>query len=132
MSIPSALRFSTARSKYPNGFRGTVARFFHQETTGLSTPRCTSPSTTKLVLNLERPYFQDKRVRQAMMYALDREAIIREIFKGEAELINQSIIGPEWMGALEGLNPYKYDPNKAKQLLTEANWDSNQEGRARL
>jgi len=34
---------TTVRSKYPTGFRGAVARFFHQETTGLSTPRCTTP-----------------------------------------------------------------------------------------
>lgn len=88
-----------------------------------STP---APSVSFLALNFDRPFFKDKRVRQAMMYALDREAIIKEILKGEATVVNSTIIGPEWMGTPAGLNAYKYDVNKAKQLLKEANWDANQ------
>jgi peptide/nickel transport system substrate-binding protein len=78
-----------------------------------------------MTLNLALPYLQDKRVRQAMMYALDRESIVKTIYQGEAQVVNQTIIGPQWMGPPEGLNPYAFDPNKAKQLLKEANWDSN-------
>ena len=88
-----------------------------------STP---APSVSFLALNMDRPFFKDKRVRQAMMYALDREAMAKEILKGEATVVNSTIIGPEWMGTPEGLNTYKYDVNKAKQLLKEANWDANQ------
>jgi peptide/nickel transport system substrate-binding protein len=85
-----------------------------------------SPSVSFLAYNLDRPYLKDKRVRQAMAYALDREGIVKEILKGEATVVNQTIIGPDWMGTPEGLNAYKYDPNKAKQLLKDANWDSGQ------
>ncbi len=88
-----------------------------------STP---SPSISFLIPNASRPFFRDKRVRQAMAYALDREAMIKEILKGEAQVVNSTIIGPDWMGTPEGLNPYKFDPNKARQLLREANWDPNQ------
>jgi len=88
-----------------------------------STP---APSVSFLALNLDRPYFKDKRVRQAMMYALDREAMAKEILKGEATVVNSTIIGPEWMGTPEGLVGYGYDVNKAKQLLKEANWDASQ------
>lgn len=88
-----------------------------------STP---APSVSFLALNLDRPFFKDKRVRQAMMYALDREAMAKEILKGEATVVNSTIIGPEWMGTPEGLVGYGYDVNKAKQLLKEANWDASQ------
>jgi peptide/nickel transport system substrate-binding protein len=88
-----------------------------------STP---APSVSFLALNMDRPFFKDKRVRQAMMYALDREAMAKEILKGEATVVNSTIIGPDWMGTPEGLNAYKFDTNKAKQLLKEANWDPNQ------
>jgi peptide/nickel transport system substrate-binding protein len=75
--------------------------------------------------NLSRPAFADKRVRQAMMYALDREAMVREILKGHATVINSAIFGWEWEnGEPEGLNPYPYDPDKARQLLAEAGWNS--------
>jgi peptide/nickel transport system substrate-binding protein len=84
-----------------------------------------SPSVSFMTLNLALPYLQDKRVRQAMMYALDRESIVKTIYQGEAQVVNQTIIGPQWIGTPEGLNPYAFDPNKAKQLLKEANWDSN-------
>ncbi len=85
-----------------------------------------SPSVSFLALNFDKPYFKDKRVRQAMAYAIDREGIVKEILKGEATVVNSTIIGPDWMGTPEGLNAYKYDPNKAKQLLKDANWNSAQ------
>jgi len=83
-----------------------------------------SPSVSFMSIDLQRPYFQDKRVRQAMQYAIDREAIVREVLKGEATVVNQTIIGPDWMG-MPDLNMYKFDPGKARQLLRDANWDTN-------
>lgn len=85
-----------------------------------------SPSVSFIAFNLDRPFLKDKRVRQAMAHAIDREGIVKEILKGEATVVNSTIIGPDWMGIPEGLNPYKYDPNKAKQLLKEANWSAGQ------
>jgi ABC-type transport system substrate-binding protein len=84
-----------------------------------------SPSTSKLVPNLQRPAFQDKRVRQAMTYALDRVGIVKAVLGGEARVINTTIIGPEWMGTIPGLNDYAFNPDKAKQLLKDANWDAS-------
>lgn len=85
-----------------------------------------SPSMDHIVVNNSRPYLQDKRVRQAMMYAMDRQGIVEAILQGEAEVVNSPIFGPAWMGIPDGLNPYPYDVEKAKQLLREAGWDSNQ------
>lgn len=85
-----------------------------------------SPSMDHVVLNLTRPYLQDKRLRQAMMYAIDRKAIVESLLGGRGEVVNSPIFGPDWMGIPEGLNPYDYDPDKAKALLAEMNWDPNQ------
>ena len=41
---------------------------------------------------------------------------------GEGTVVNSTIIGPDWMGIPEGLNQYAFDPNKAKQLLKDANY----------
>ncbi|HET8631563.1 MAG TPA: ABC transporter substrate-binding protein [Thermomicrobiales bacterium] len=75
-----------------------------------------------LQFNLKDKRFQDVRVRQAFMYAIDRKAIVDQLFKGAAVVVqcpfNQQALLPD------GLNDYKADPNKAKQLLQAANWDS--------
>jgi len=88
-----------------------------------STP---APSVSFLACNLDRPFLKDKRVRQAMMYAIDRDSIIKEILMGEAMAVNSTIIGPDWMGTPTGLTDYKYDPAKAQQLLKDANWSATQ------
>lgn len=85
-----------------------------------------SPSVSFLALNFDKPYLRDKRLRQAMAYAIDRAGIVKDILMGEGTVVNSTIIGPDWMGTPEGLNDYKYDPNKAKQLLKDANWNSAQ------
>ena len=85
-----------------------------------------SPSMTHIVIHNQVPHLQDKRVRQAMMHAMDRPAIIDAVLQGEGEITNSPIFGPAWMGVPEGLNPYEYDVDKAKQLLSEAGWDANQ------
>jgi peptide/nickel transport system substrate-binding protein len=85
-----------------------------------------SPMMDHIVLNLTRPYLQDKRLRQAMMYAIDRQTIVESLMQGEGEVVNSPIFGPEWMGIPEGLNDYAYDPDKARALLQEMSWDPNQ------
>ncbi len=88
-----------------------------------STP---SPSVTFLAFNFGRDNaLKDKRVRQAMMYAIDRAGIVKSVLNGEGTVVNSTIIGPDWMGIPEGLNQYAFDPNKAKQLLKDANFSSS-------
>jgi ABC-type transport system substrate-binding protein len=67
----------------------------------------------------------DKRVRQAFMYGVDRQALMDVVLKGEGRLVNQSIIGPEW-AEYDDLNQYAYDPERAKELLAEVGWDASQ------
>ncbi|MBI2886235.1 MAG: hypothetical protein HYY02_03395 [Chloroflexi bacterium] len=64
--------------------------------------------------------FLDKRVRQAMSYSIDRDAIIKKILNSVGESIAQ--LFPDDFGYDPELKPYPYDPNKAKQLLAEAGY----------
>lgn len=65
-------------------------------------------------------------VRQAIMHAIDRQAIVDAVLAGEGKLINTLVHGPDW-AIPDGLNEYPFDPEKAKALLAEANWDSSME-----
>jgi peptide/nickel transport system substrate-binding protein len=85
-----------------------------------------SPSMDHIILNHTRPYLQDKRLRQAMMYAIDRKTIVESLLQGRGEVVNSPIFGPDWMGVPEELNTYDYDPDRARALLQEAGWDANQ------
>ena len=60
----------------------------------------------------------DVRVRQALNYAVDREAIAESIFHGEAVPAGAPNPVPGWVD----IEPYPYDPDKAKDLLAEAGY----------
>lgn len=75
-----------------------------------------------LGLNLDRPLFADRRVRQALMHGINRQGLVDQLLKGHGSVVNTHAVSGQW--ALEGveLNPYPYDPAKAAQLLAEAGW----------
>jgi len=79
-----------------------------------------------LLFNLEDPKFQDVRVRQAFMYALDRKSIVEKLFKGAATLINSPFSLPQYLPS--DLNVYDLDIDRAKALLEEANWNPDDVG----
>jgi peptide/nickel transport system substrate-binding protein len=71
--------------------------------------------------NLLSPLFQDKRVRQAITYAIDKTEIIKVVFLGLGEICTGPYKPGTWY-----YNPrtkhYPYDPEQAKKLLREAGW----------
>jgi peptide/nickel transport system substrate-binding protein len=68
------------------------------------------------------PELKDVRVRKAIAHAIDREAIIKNIVGGGAEIIN-TICTPSQVGCTqEGAPVYKYDPALSKKLLAEAGY----------
>ncbi len=70
--------------------------------------------------NLERDLFKDVKVRQALNYAIDKEAIISTIFQGVGEPSSAPIV-PAIFGYTQ-VGPYDYDPDKARELLAEAGY----------
>ncbi len=65
----------------------------------------------------------DVRVRQAIRYAIDMKTICETLFQGAA--VPADVLIPGANDKAEGLNQYEYNPEKAKELLAEAEWDSN-------
>ncbi len=80
--------------------------------------------TNYFIFNLRNPALADVRVRQAMLYAIDREAITETILEGTAEVV--PCIAPFPAMWPEEYNDYAYDPDLARELLAEAGWDSSQ------
>jgi peptide/nickel transport system substrate-binding protein len=68
------------------------------------------------------PAFADVRVRQALNYAVDKEAQLEQVQQGFGTLTNQ-VFGPSTPAYDEALDDrYPYDPEKAKELLAEAGY----------
>lgn len=77
----------------------------------------------RLMLRQDQKPFDNVKVRQAVSYAIDREAIVKNVLQGYAKVTNGPIVEGEfgWRPELEEFG-YDYDPDKAKQLLAEAGY----------
>lgn len=77
-----------------------------------------SNRTIFIVINTSKPPLDDARVRQALNYAVDKEAIVQGILFGAADVMDapmaESLFGYTSIGA------YPYDPERARELLAEA------------
>lgn len=88
------------------------ANFVVHETSG--------PHLWFLILNLKEGPFTDVRVRQAVNYALNKESLVNDVLQGTAD-VAAGPTPPAFNWAYnESLQPYPYDPDKARELLAEA------------
>jgi peptide/nickel transport system substrate-binding protein len=71
--------------------------------------------------NLLNPLFGDKRVRQALTMATDRQGIIDGLRFGLGELCAGPIVPTSWAYNPD-IQPYPFDPQRARELLAEAGW----------
>ena len=83
-----------------------------------------SPVTNQSVF-IQTKNVPDVKVRQAMLYAIDRQQILEELLNGHGEIVDGflSSASPFYD---DSLTPISYDPEKAKALLEEAGWDGSQ------
>ncbi len=78
------------------------------------------PHVWFLILNAKEGPFADKLVRQAANYAINKEALVNDVLEGTAE-VAAGPTPPAFAWAYnDALDPYPYDPEKAKELLAEA------------
>ncbi len=72
-------------------------------------------------VNLAKPMLADRRVRQALMYGLDRASLSKQLFDGR-QPVAQSSVNPLDPAHSEDVPHYGYDPKRAAALLDEAGW----------
>jgi peptide/nickel transport system substrate-binding protein len=90
-----------------------------QNTPGIKTDISDGTNITHLGVNLQDPILKDRRVRQALAYGTDRDAIIRDVLRGQAFPANSILPRSQW--AYEpNVATYNYDPERARKLLAEA------------
>ncbi|MBR8837386.1 MAG: ABC transporter substrate-binding protein [Stigonema ocellatum SAG 48.90 = DSM 106950] len=75
-------------------------------------------------------WFNNLAFRQAVAYAIDRERILINIFRGIGVVQNSpiSVQSPFYLSPKDGLKVYDYNPNKAKELLLNAGFQYNNRG----
>ncbi|MDH5355912.1 MAG: ABC transporter substrate-binding protein [Gammaproteobacteria bacterium] len=78
------------------------------------------PHVWFLILNAKEGPFADKRVRQAINYAIDKKALVENVLQGTAEIASGPTPPAFAWAYNESLQPYPYDPAKAKALIKEA------------
>jgi peptide/nickel transport system substrate-binding protein len=74
-----------------------------------------------LGINNQKKPFDDKRVRQALNYAVNKDAIVRDVLKGTGTPSRGPVLPNTW-AADTALKAYPYDPDRAKKLLAEAGY----------
>lgn len=89
---------------------------------GVRVTECVSPNRDDIVMDLTQPPFDDARVRQALSYAIDREALLEGPYRGfgtpSRHALPASFDDPSSDTSLE------YDPDKARELLADAGYEN--------
>ncbi len=81
----------------------------------------TTQGTRLYMIELNNNILTDARVRRALNHAVDWDTILREIYGGRAHRVATAML-PSGFGFDESIEPLKYDPELAKQLLQEAGY----------
>lgn len=79
-------------------------------------------------INQDNPKFSDARVRQALLYGIDRNALSQQLFEGR-QAVAHSNVNPLDGVYFQDVKKYGYDPQKAAVLLDEAGWKPREGGR---
>lgn len=105
-------------SSLPNEDRKTVEKLDGY------TSSYTDPITNEMTF-FNTSKVTDPKVRQAIVYAIDRDTIVKQLLNGKGEVTDGFICSnsPYYD---ENKTKLSYDPDKAKQLLQEAGWDGSQ------
>lgn len=87
----------------------------------MTTPKCETASSVETIflrLDTMHPAMSDRRIRQAIGLAIDKQGVADALFGG-GEAASQ-LVGPSATGYNAELEPYPYDMERARQLVEEA------------
>ncbi len=87
----------------------------------------TTGSVASVYFNLDTPLFQDRRIRQALLYGLDRETMLGDLVEGQATVAQSPIVPGSWAYA-PALERYDPDDKQAGLLLDDAGWPLGGDG----
>jgi peptide/nickel transport system substrate-binding protein len=73
-------------------------------------------------VNVKIPPLDNKLVRQAMHYALDRQAIVKKLWRGRGVVPNDAYPNVDKIGYDAKKSPFEFNPKKAKELLAQAGY----------
>jgi peptide/nickel transport system substrate-binding protein len=79
-----------------------------------------STRTVFIKFNTEKAPLDNKLLRQALNYAVDKEGIVKAIFNDQANIAQCQVLSKDYFGFNPDLKPYAYDPDKAAALLKQA------------
>ncbi|HET6326791.1 MAG TPA: ABC transporter substrate-binding protein [Planctomycetaceae bacterium] len=82
-------------------------------------------TTIQFIWNCQTPFFSDKRVRNAMSYAMDYDEMLNTVLGGLASPCSGLFHPDAWMAARPAPQPFKQDLDKAEALLKEAGWEDH-------
>jgi len=91
---------------------------------GIRIEEVTSLGHYSIPMNTSMAPFNNKDIRLALKYGIDREAILRVLFKGNGQIGNDHPISPANKYFAKELAQRRYDPEKAKFHLKKAGLDS--------
>lgn len=98
---------------------------------GITVDRASGLNPNIIGFNDQSPAFADPRVKQALVFAIDREGICQQVFLGFCSVsdVNVRLVGDQVAWAVptvgDGMIDYSFDPDRARELLEEAGWDSS-------
>ncbi len=122
---PTAQNMMLARGDIDMAFDLTtemITKFEQDPSSGVKVERIPIFIGTGIIMNTGRGIFQDPKVRRAIRYALNYNAIIEDILDNNAIRLDRPIPQP-FFGSNDGKNfLYDYDLEKAKQLMKESNY----------
>lgn len=81
----------------------------------------------RIDFNLDNEWLKDRRVRQAIAYAIDRDAMVRALFQGK-QPVAHSWLAPRHPAYNPNVRKYTYDPARARALLAEAGFTPGPDG----
>lgn len=85
-------------------------------------------SAVRITFNLEHPQLKDKRLRQAIAYALDRAEMARKITGGDPIVGNAGVIPPDSPWYNPSVKQYEYNTSEAERILDELGYVKNADG----
>lgn len=93
---------------------------YFREQPAFAVAEATGPHLWFLILNTREPPFDDRRVRQAINLAIDKESIVRDLLQDTAVVARGAFADAFDWAVDPALEPYPFDPERARELLNEA------------